>query len=710
MLTIGKLGASPDQLEYYEQQVADGMEDYFSGRGEAPGRWMGAGAAAVGASGRVDREAFMRAMAGCDPRTGERLKPEHGRTKVAAFDLTFSAPKSVSVLFAIADETVSSALLAAHEKAVEEAFAYVEREACFTRRGRNGALRVRGDGFVAAAYRHRLSRAGDPQLHTHVVVANMTRTDGRWTSLEAHGLYEHKSAGGAVYRAVLRAEVRERLPWVWWRTVGRGLFEIEGVPTRVLREFSRRRVEIEERARQITGVAASQLSRERLQGIALATRKAKEYGVDGPRWQQEARARAAEHGLDSSELRRLTALQRLDVDRSEAEVALSAADRLSGPEGLTGQHNTFARRHALAELAGEFQQGARIREIERSTSSYVGHASVVALGDGEGEPRFTTNDLLACEAAIVEGSRRRVGERSGMVHQRLPDLVLADVPEPLSDEQAMAARTLATDGQGVSVLQALAGTGKTRVLGALARVYEAAGFYVIGVAPTGRAARELGDAAGVAAFTIHRLVSELDEYGGLGPRTVLLFDEAGTAPTRPSAALLSRAELAGAKVIVAGDSGQLPSVAAGGWYAAVAQALGGPELRQVMRQRDPAEREALETLHDGNPEPYLAMARRARTLSVHEREEEALGSLLADWNEARQAVGLGQAVMIARDNASRAMLNEGARRALVEEGAIAADALTIADQEFAVGDRVIARRNDRYREGRQRNSGPDHCD
>ena len=79
----------------------------------------------------------------------------------------------------------------------------------------------------------------------------------------------------------------------------------------------------------------------------------------------------------------------------------------------------------------------------------------------------------------------------------------------------------------------------------------------------------------------------------------MLFDEAGTAPTRPSAALLSHAERAGAKVIVAGDSGQLPSVAAGGWFAAIAETLGGPELRQVMRQRDPAEREALEALHDG---------------------------------------------------------------------------------------------------------------
>jgi conjugative relaxase-like TrwC/TraI family protein len=698
MLTIGKLGASPDQLAYYEQQVAEGLEDYFSGRGEAPGRWLGAGSALLGASGRVDREAFMRAMVGCDPRTGERLKPEHGRTKVAAFDLTFSAPKSVSVLFAIADEMVSGALLAAHERAVAEAFAYVEREACFTRRGRNGMFRVRGEGFLAAAYRHRLSRAGDPQLHTHIVVANMTRAEGRWTSLEAHGLYEHKSAAGAVYRAVLRAEVRGRLPWVCWRTAGRGLFEIEGVPASVLREFSRRRVEIEERARELTGVAASRLSRERLQGIALATRKAKEYGVDGARWQQEARARAAEHGLGSPELDRLIAAQRLDVDVCEAGLVRSAAERLSGPEGLTGQHNTFARRHALAELAGEFEQGAMIRQIERSTSSYLDHGSVAALGEVDGERRFTTRDLLACESAITDGAKRRMRERSGLVHPRLPDLVLADRREPLSPEQAAAARALATDGHGVSVLQALAGTGKTRVLGALARIYEAAGYTVVGVAPTGRAARELGDAAGVRALTIHRLVSDLEECGGFAPRTVVLFDEAGTAPTRPSASLLSRAEDAGAKVIVVGDSGQLPSVGAGGWFAAVAEALGGPELRQVMRQRDRAERDVLEALHDGDPEPYLSMAREKGTLTIHEREDEALDSVLADWNNARQAVELGQAVMIARDNVSRAMLNEKARRVLAQEGAIAADSVTIVDREFAVGDRVIARRNDRYRD------------
>ena len=549
MLTIGKLGVSPDQLGYYEQQVAQGMEDYFSGRGEAPGRWAGAGSGIVGVCGRVDRDGFMRAMEGRDPRTGEQLKPEHGRTKVAAFDLTFSAPKSVSVLFAVANQRTAAAMLQAHERAVAAAFAYIEREACFTRRGRNGVNRVRGDGFLAAAYRHRLSRAGDPQLHTHVVAANMTRAEGRWTSLEAHGLYEHKSAAGALYRAVLRAEAGERLPWVWGRAAGRGLFEIDGVPHAVLREFSRRRVEIEERARELTGVAASSLSRERLQGIALATRKAKEYVVDGARWQHEARARAAEHGLGNRELGQLQSPEAAAAGPTEADVAKQAAERLSGPAGLTAQHNTFARRQALAEVAGELSQGASVEQVERLTSTYLANASVVGLGELDMEQRFTTRDLLACERAIVDGAARRASERAAPLHPRLADLVLGQAEEPLTEAQMIAARTLVADGQGISALQALAGTGKTRVLAALAQVYTAAGYHVFGVSPTGRAARELGDEAQIPASTIHRLVSDLTESGGFGARSIVLFDEAGPAPTRPSAALFAYAERSQTKVI-----------------------------------------------------------------------------------------------------------------------------------------------------------------
>jgi conjugative relaxase-like TrwC/TraI family protein len=130
--------------------------------------------------------------------------------------------------------------VASHERAVGVAPVYLEREACWTRRSRDGLEPLRGEGFIAASYRHRMSRAGDPQLHAHVVVGNMTSADGRHTAPDARALYEHKSAAGAVYRAALRPEVRERRPWLSWRPAGRGLFELEGVPDPVLRHFSQR--------------------------------------------------------------------------------------------------------------------------------------------------------------------------------------------------------------------------------------------------------------------------------------------------------------------------------------------------------------------------------------------------------------------------------------------------------------------------------------
>jgi hypothetical protein len=131
-------------------------------------------------------------LAGCDPLTGESLRSSSSPVRVAGFDLTFSAPKSVSVVFGIADERVRATVRTAHDRAVREAVAYLERSAAAVRRGHGGVRLEQADGLIAAALRHRTSRAGDPQLHTHVVVANLGRgPDGRWSALDGRQLYAH---------------------------------------------------------------------------------------------------------------------------------------------------------------------------------------------------------------------------------------------------------------------------------------------------------------------------------------------------------------------------------------------------------------------------------------------------------------------------------------------------------------------------------------
>jgi conjugative relaxase-like TrwC/TraI family protein len=690
MLTIGKLGAFPGQLEYYERQVAAGAEDYYAGRGEAPGVWLGAGVEGLGlaAGSRVEREGFMALIRGCHPADGSVLRSMTKASTVAAVDLTFSAPKSVSVLFAVAGGDVSEALVQAHERAVASAVSYLEREACRTRRGHGGMERVSGEGFVAAAYRHRLSRAGDPQLHTHVVVANLTRADGRFTALDAHTLYEHKSAAGALYRAALRAEVRERLPWASWQRVGRGLFEIDGVPDDVLRHFSQRRAEIEERAAELVGAdAARSLSRERMQGIALATRRPKSHdSIDGEQWRADARARSAEHGFGPSDLAHLRARRPTDSVRPSFQ---AVAARLTGPDGLTATHNTFTRRHVVAELAGEFTDGIRLSALERATDRYLEHPSVRPLASTEaGVPGFTTKDLLTCERAILDGAHRRRGCGTAVAPDHVVTGALARSQPALNADQAAAVRSIATSGNGVDTVQALAGTGKTTMMRAVADLYRDAGYTVMGGAPTARAARELREVAGVPAETLHALSANLNSTCGFREKTVLLLDEAGMASTRISAEIFEQAERFSVKVIAVGDPGQLTSVQAGGWLAALTRQHAGPELRRVLRQHDPAERDALEALHDGDPETYLD--HKADQITIHATEDDALGAVIDQWAEARVAHGAIAVAMIARDNATYA-----ARARLKADGALSDRGITIGGREWAPGDRIIARRNNR---------------
>ena len=692
VLSIGKLGLNRGQLEYYEQQVAAGIEDYYAGRGECSGAWRGSGVDALGLTpGQdVERRAFMALMQGRHPLTGAVLRPMGTCSTVAALDLTFSAPKSVSVLFAIGDEGMASALLEAHDRAVDAALAYLEREACFTRRGHGGVERLRGEGFIAASYRHRMSRAGDPQLHTHVVVANMTRALGKYTALDAHALYEHKNAAGAFYRAVLRGEVRDRMPWVTWREVGRGLFEIEGIPDGVLRHFSQRRLEIEERAAELVG-AGVEPSRELMQGIALATRRAKDYGVKGSTWREQAQARAAEHGFGRAELDRLRS-RPSGRDRPAFEQLFS---QLSGPTGLTEMHNTFERRHALAEIAGGFRQGVTAPQLENTTSGYLHDSTVRPLAlDRDDAARYTTRDLLAREREIVEGAERRRVEQTGVLSPEVVERVLSRCQPALNRDQAAALRALSSSGRGIDFVEALAGTGKTTMVGALAACYSLAGWRVIGAAPTGRAARQLREVAGIPAGTMHSLVGELDRSDGFGPRTVLVLDEAGMAPTRLTARLFAHAERSGVKVIAIGDPGQLGSIEAGGWLAALAREQSAAQLREVMRQHDPGERDALEALRDGEPEHYLT--HKHDDISIHTTEHAALSALVEQWHAAQRQHGLRSAVMIARENHTRERLNQVARERLKRDGVLAPTGIVVGDREFATGDRVIARRNDRH--------------
>src|SRR4051812_12302458 len=275
MLSIGKVGGGQGDPRYYIDTVAKGREDYYTGHGEAEGEWLGQGADQRGLFGTVEEDGFLGLLtAGAVP----------GKT-VLGYDLTFSAPKSVSVLYGVAAPDVALQARAAHDGAVAQVIGYLERNACWTRRGRAGRQRIKGEGLVVAAFRHRSSRAGDPQLHTHSVVANTTRAAERWTALDGRAFYAHARTAGYLYQAALRAALTRRVG-VEWGPVENGVAEIAGVDDAVRQHFSRRSREIHERMAERGG-----RSSDAARIAALETRRAKDYDVPVHRLREEWRAR-----------------------------------------------------------------------------------------------------------------------------------------------------------------------------------------------------------------------------------------------------------------------------------------------------------------------------------------------------------------------------------------------------------------------------------
>jgi conjugative relaxase-like TrwC/TraI family protein len=693
MLSIGTLTVG--QAGYYERQVAGGRDDYYSGKGEAPGQWAGRAAALLGLCGRVEAVEFKAMMSGRDPSDPEFERPlreSRGEVRTVGFDLTFSAPKSVSVLFAVAGEEVSDQLVGAHEAAVAAALEYVQREATKVRRGRGGVeVHVAEGGLLAAAYRHRMSRAKDPQLHTHVVCANVAQgPDGRWTALDGRHLFRHAKTAGFLYQAHLRTEVVARLD-LEWGSVRKGAAELRAVEPEILREFSQRRHELL-CAAEAAGV--KELASGRGEHLAVVTRNAKSYGDDDREWRADVRARAAEHGLTAE------AIDRVDTRRSrgptvDLDQARRIGDALAGPAGLTDKANAFDDREVLQAYAAAAVQGATVTEIRALAGAFTERPDVLETVSGG----LTTQDLVSCERRLIAAAIRRAGSDTAVLGVDQLARALEACDRPLNDEQQAAVRAVTQSGNGVDVIEALAGTGKTFTAGTLRQVYEDAGRRVVGLAPTGRAVRELAEDAGMRSLTMARAVLDLEEHGqGFAPGSVVVLDEAGMAATRQTERLLAAAERVGAKVIAIGDPGQLASVQAGGWMTEVAERVGGSQrLTEVWRQRDISERVALAQLHEGNPDEFLRWADDHQRLTVHCAEEEAPhAAAVAEWQAAAEQLGPAAAVMIARDNDTRARLNAAARELRRQHGrGLDEHDTTYGGLALAVGHRVICRRNDR---------------
>ncbi len=724
MLSIAKLGAG-GQRYYLDQakarvdhreSVASGVEDYYLAAPEAPGVWIGAEAGRIGLAGRiVTDDTLHHALSWSDPLTGHELAGPVSRARVPGFDLMFSVPKSASVLFGLGEADVRATIRRAQVEAVEQALGYLEDVAC---RGRFGAGGLGGSfagrGFLAAAFEHRTSRAGDPQLHTHVLVANtIQRPDGQWATLDGRLIYAHAKTAGYIHEAAFRRALARDLG-VEWRRVVNGIADIRGVSEPVLEAFSRRSREIDAymRRRGETSAAARQVA-------AVRTREAKDYAVMPAQLVPEWRERAAALGLDQERVAELVQPGRSTLERLVSGEAIEAL--LAGRDGLTRGASHFDRRQVLEALAELARQGATRAELEELAHCFLGGDRVIPLVPEEArrsdvlrredgrivaalqrEQRYTTPEVLAAERKVLRAVVGRSRDRVAVAYPYAVEDVLARRPS-IGEDQALMVRRLTTGGEGVQVVVGPAGSGKTFALEAARAVWEASGVPVMGAAVARAAAHVLQDEAGIESTSVAALLRDLRRGGayGLAQGSVLIVDEAGMLGTFDLAEILDHAAAARAKVVLTGDPHQLPEIDAGGCFRALTRQPGTVVLEQNRRQRHAHDRAKVELLRRGRSSEALAVAGQHGDVVVTGDAEQLFQRIVADYCE---AVDDG-AVMIAARRSEVAELNARARAVLDQAGRLGDQRIELAGGEFAAGDRVVVKRNDRRLDVQNGNRG-----
>jgi conjugative relaxase-like TrwC/TraI family protein len=708
VLSIGKL--APGQHEYYLDTVARGTEEYYTAEGEVPGRWTGRSVRHLGLVGEVTAEDLGAVLSGRAHDGGERLVAAQGRPRTPGFDFTFSAPKSVSLLWALGPPEVARHVRDAHDAAVDAAIAVLEDEASRARRGRGGLVQVDAEGFVAAAFRHRTSRAGDPQLHTHVLVANLAHVAGedRWTALDARPLYAWAKSAGYLYEAQLRAELTRRLGVEWTQPV-RGIAEIAGIPKPVLRHFSRRRQQVEAHLAEVgfTSGKAAQVA-------TYATRAAKDRSTSSLSLWMEWRERAAALGLDEDRLAAVwSGTARYNPVEPGSSRARAMYAGLAMASGITEQRSTFNRRDAIQHICDLLPAGADTGDALALVDEFLCHRDVVHLtaggcdrlhrGDGKSVPiptdprRFTTREMAQIERYLVSLAASRGHASAGLAQPGAITDALA-CRASLSGEQAAMVRRICGSGAGVDVVIGVAGAGKTSALAAAHDAWTASGHRVIGATLAARAARQLEAGSGIPSSTLTRLLAELNrpDGGRLNPDHVVVVDEASMVGTRKLLELVRHAHRANTKVVLIGDPCQLPEIDAGGAFAGLARRVDRTRLTVNRRQHEPWERQALSDIRLGRAEEAVT-AYLAHDRIHHDREPGVvLDRMVDDWWTAT-ADG-ADALMLAAHHRQVDHLNQRARRRMWAAGRLGDCEVELGGRPYAVGDTVLALRND-YRQG-----------
>jgi conjugative relaxase-like TrwC/TraI family protein len=662
---------------------------------------------------------------------------------VAGFDLVFSPAKSISTLWGLGDNDTRKAIEEAHEAAIEDTIGYLEREAIATRAGTNGVAQIDVEGgLIATRFRHYDSRAGDPQLHDHLVVANKVKgSDGKWRTIDSKLLHRQGVAASEYYNQQVMDRVTDRLNLATeLREVTPGkrpVVEIAGIDTRLTRGFSSRSAGIKDAIKTLEkdyraahGRAPDLKARIALaQQATLDTRPQKLHARSLAELRTVWRTQAAQlvgartvDGLlrDAQERSGSTGTAGSTVTVTVAEASARIVETVSEHHAVWGPHTieAEARRFVQAQRSAGIPVEGTVEQITRyalTTDSVTvtppsphGSFEPLTRRDGtsiyehKGRQLLTSQSILTAEDTLLDAARART---VAPVTRDVFDRVAAQEGQHLDAGQRELAREFATSNARLVVGSGPAGTGKTTALRVAARAVEEAGGKMIGLAPSATAAAVMKDAIGIDARTIHSLTFEKGSLAELltreeriegldiNPGDVIVVDEAGMAGTTNLAKVTRIAELHGAHVRLIGDDRQLSAVEAGGALRLLENEVGSVKLDQLHRFSNREEAEATKLLRDpaSTGDPFTWYRNNDRVVGGD--VDRMTGEVFSAW-QADTTAGL-HSVMVAQQNTTVAELNMRAQAFRMSQGdvkgtesALLRDGLTARP-----GDTVVTRVN-----------------
>lgn len=676
--SVSALTSSGQAASYYE------ADDYYADDGLSPSEWQGKGAKELGLSGDVDREQFRELLdgkvAGQQLGTAREGQLEHR----PGWDVTMSAPKSVSIMAEVAGDR---RLIAAHGAAVKTALAHVEQHMAATRIRDGGTVNREATGnLVVASFQHGTSRAQDPQLHTHNVILNATKgEDGTWRSLEPRAIYQLQKQIGAIYRQELALKVRELGYDI--ETGKDSMFEIKGVSGDVMAAFSTRSAEIEAALGE-RGTNRDDASAAEQQIAALDTRQAKVAAdhaslvkdwretADRADFSAEARmalVNAAEAKAAAPDHKTTLALHgKMTADRAIAHAS----------EKLGERQSVFAASE-LQEEAGRFGLGKVsytqiVQAVEGATKqsdllprSYVDRRGAEFAGFTTRFNVETETNLLRIEAA-GRGTLPQIASR--MDAAKAVASAAAEGKRNGFDwnaDQRGATAQLLTSRNRITALQGYAGTAKTTtVLATCAREAEGRGMQVTALAPTASAAMVLGEALGTRGDTVARHLVSPERTSG-GKSAVWIVDEASLLSARDTAKLFGQAEKQNARIILVGDVEQLGSVDAGAAFAQLQGAgMETAKLGEIVRQTNSATKEAVLASIEGDARKVLAALDRGGGRIVESPDRADRFAAIAKDYAALDKAARSKTLVIEPSREGRDALTADIRSALTKSGAL----------------------------------------